>query len=76
MAKSTNARVTQKIDTATNWSAAQNFTPLKGEFILYSDDEGATQKIKVGDGNTKVNDLDFYLEEAASEKEIDNLFND
>ena len=50
-----NARYQQKIDTSENWNKAVNFTPLKGELIVYSD----LQQIKIGDGSTNVNDLPF-----------------
>ena len=48
-------RVQQKIDTSQNWSKATNFVPLKGEICIYSD----LHKMKIGDGTTKINDLDF-----------------
>lgn len=50
------ARVQNKCDTAANWKLATNFKPLKGEIILYTD----TKQMKVGDGNTLVNNLPFY----------------
>ena len=49
-------RVQNKCDTAANWRLATNFKPLKGEIILYTD----TKQMKVGDGNTLVNNLPFY----------------
>lgn len=48
-------RSVQKHDTKANWEKATNFIPLKGEIIIYDD----LKKIKIGDGSTKVNDLDF-----------------
>ena len=57
------ARTTQKIDTSENWAKAINFVPLNGEFIIYSD----TKQIKVGDGVTTVNDLEFCITEATYE---------
>lgn len=48
-------RLVQKHDTKANWEKATNFIPLKGEIIVYDD----LKKIKIGDGSTKVNDLDF-----------------
>lgn len=50
-----NARLVQKNDTSENWAKATNFTPLKGEIIVYTD----LGKIKIGDGSTKVGSLDF-----------------
>ena len=45
----------QKIDTSQNWAKATNFVPLKGEICIYSD----LHRMKVGDGTTKIGDLDF-----------------
>ena len=57
------SRQQQKIDTEANWLKAVNFTPLKGEIIIYSKDENCDHdRIKIGDGVTKVNDLPFYGE--------------
>lgn len=50
-----NGRIQHKIDTSENWAKAENFIPLKGELIIYSD----LRRIKIGDGNSYVNDLDF-----------------
>ena len=55
-----NSRIQLKVDTAENWGKAENFIPLEGELILYSD----TQQIKLGDGITKVNNLPVYIENA------------
>ena len=55
-----NSRIQLKVDTAENWGKAENFIPLEGELILYSD----TQQIKLGDGVTKVNNLPVYIENA------------
>ena len=48
-------RMQQKIDTSQNWAKATNFVPLNGEICIYSD----LHRMKVGDGTTKINDLDF-----------------
>ena len=48
-------RIVQKHDTEANWKKATNFVPLKGEIIVYDD----LNKIKIGDGSTKINDLKF-----------------
>jgi len=46
---------------------AVNFTPLKGEIIIYSKDENYDyDRIKIGDGISNVNSLPFittYLDE-------------
>lgn len=53
--KTYQGRIVQKHDSSANWTKATNFIPLKGEIIVYDD----LNKIKIGDGTTKVNDLDF-----------------
>ena len=53
--KTLTTRVQQKNDTSANWAKATNFTPLKGEIIVYTD----LNKIKIGDGVTKVGVLEF-----------------
>lgn len=53
--KTYQGRIVQKHDTSANWAKATNFIPLKGEIIIYDD----LNKIKIGDGTTKVNDLKF-----------------
>ena len=66
------ARFRQKIDTSENWALALNFTPLKGELIVYQDYDAEGKplapKFKIGDGlpqedgsvvGTNVNDLPF-----------------
>lgn len=54
--KTFQGRIVQKHDTEANWKKATNFIPLKGEIILYDD----LNEIKIGDGITKINDLDFF----------------
>ena len=54
--KTFQGRIIQKHDTRANWEKATNFIPLKGEIILYDD----LNEIKIGDGTTKINDLDFF----------------
>ena len=53
--KTLTTSVKQKSDTSANWAKATNFTPLKGEIIVYTD----LNKIKIGDGVTKVGVLEF-----------------
>jgi hypothetical protein len=43
-----------KEDTFENWSKAKNFIPKKHEVIIYTN-----MGTKIGDGQTKVNDLPF-----------------
>ena len=54
--KTFQGRIVQKHDTKANWDKATNFVPLKGEIIVYDD----LNEIKIGDGTTKINDLDFF----------------
>lgn len=55
-----NSRLRQKIDTEVNWNKATNFIPLDGEIIIYKADENYSyERIKIGDGETTVIDLDF-----------------
>ena len=60
--KTVNWRIQHKIGTTEDWLKAVNFTPLEGELIIYSD----VNKIKIGDGETNVNDLEFL---SSSEQE-------
>lgn len=50
-------RIVHKHDTPENWSKATNFTPKDGEFIIY--DYDTCKRLKIGDGQTKVNNLPF-----------------
>ena len=60
MSNKINARLQHKIDTQENWEKATNFIPLKGELIIYDIDANNTsRRIKIGDGITPVNDLEF-----------------
>ena len=44
-----------KKDTSINWNKAKNFIPKENEIIIYTD----FNRIKIGNGKTKVNDLPF-----------------
>lgn len=55
-------RSQQKTGISSDWEKAVNFIPLKGEIIVYSD----LNKIKIGDGETNVNDLEFMQAETTS----------
>lgn len=57
--KTFQGRIVQKHDTKANWDKATNFVPLKGEIIIYDD----LNKIKIGDGSTKINNLAFISDE-------------
>ena len=51
------ARIKHKIGTPDEWSQATNFSPLKGELVVYND--ATNPRMKIGDGETNVNDLPF-----------------
>lgn len=58
--KTLNARVVQKHDIEENWLKATNFTPKAGEIIIYDADvNNPLPRIKIGDGVSNVNDLEF-----------------
>jgi hypothetical protein len=61
--KMANVRIQNKSDKQVNWEKAINFVPLKGEIIIYEKDENYLyDRIKLGNGITKVNDLPFIDE--------------
>ena len=67
------ARTQMKCDSAANWQKATNFSPLKGEMIIYN---GDPPRLKVGDGTTNVNNLPFttaaiYVGDAAPTGDYD-----
>lgn len=58
--KTINTRVIQKHDSAENWAKATNFIPKNGEIIVYDVDATHNKpRIKIGDGVTNVNALQF-----------------
>ena len=65
--KNLTTRIKHKTDTSANWAKAVNFVPLKGEIIVYSD----LRKIKVGDGTTKVNSLEFLADSDTHQPVVD-----
>ena len=61
--KNINSRIINKHDIQENWEKAINFIPLIGEIIIYDCDENYNyERIKIGDGKTKVNSLPFIDE--------------
>ena len=62
-------RIQNKNDIEANWLKATNFTPLKGEIIIYTD----TLRFKIGDGTTLLSQLEFMDKEFTPE-EISNLY--
>ena len=73
--KKVNTRVMNKCDFDENWRLATNFTPKKGELIIYqncAEPASSTNyvtgntKFKIGDGTTKVGNLPFQAGDANS----------
>ena len=67
--KNIKSRIVHKHDIEANWLLATNFTPMKGEIIVYDiDGNYSYERIKIGDGVQNVNQLPFatnaVLEEA------------
>jgi len=63
--KNFNARFVQKHDVEENWIKATGFTPKSGELIIYDADAAHPfPRMKVGDGESNVNDLPFCIDEA------------
>ena len=55
-----NTRIIHKHDSEANWNKAVNFIPIQGEIIVYDIDEIYNyERVKIGDGIRKVNDLPF-----------------
>lgn len=66
--KNIKSRIIHKHDVEANWILATNFTPQKGELIVYDIDDNYTyERIKMGDGVQNVNDLPFVDEALRTE---------
>lgn len=71
--KTLNTRIQMKTDIEENWLKATNFVPKNGEIIIYAiDSTHSYQRVKVGDGTKKVNELPF-INEAISESTINSI---
>lgn len=58
------SRIIHKHDIEENWIKAVNFIPKQGEIIIYDkDDNYGYERMKIGDGVSKVNDLPFNLDQ-------------
>lgn len=66
-------RILNKIDTSNKWNEQKNFKPLKGEFVIYQDEENSP-KVKVGDGTTPINELPFIFGQSSADLGI-NIIN-
>ena len=78
------ARVLLRSDTQANWNARDDFKPAKGEVCIYLDRTFYYNEenkkvyipgIKIGDGESYINELEFVGEDFISEEMIDELFN-
>lgn len=75
--KRLNARLIQKHDVEANWITASNngFVPLKGEIIFYDRDSNYNyERMKIGDGTTKVHELPFVGENSGGSNVIPGEF--
>ena len=59
-------RIQMKTDHSENWAKAPTFVPLKGELIVYNDNDGSAPRIKVGDGTTLLSELPFVTSSGGS----------
>lgn len=59
-------RIQMKTDHSENWAKATTFVPLKGELIVYNDNDGSAPSIKVGDGTTLLSELPFVTSSGGS----------
>lgn len=58
--KRLNTRIVHKHAVEADWLKATNFIPMAGELIVYDvDSQHSYERIKIGDGSTKVNALPF-----------------
>ena len=71
--KTINGRLINKHDTEANWLKATNFTPMKGEIIVYDiDDTYNYERFKIGDGKTLVSTLSF-VNDVITNSKIDEI---
>ena len=71
--KTLNTRIQMKTDPEANWNKATNFIPKNGEIIIYAIDATHNyQRVKVGNGTKKVNELPF-INEAITENKINSI---
>lgn len=80
MAKTIKTRVLLKTDFTENWNkAANSFIPKEGEVCIYLDriqleDGSYIPGIKVGDGTSYINELEFINDDYITNAQIDALF--
>lgn len=54
------SEVVIKTDSVLNWEKAKNYIPQKGTIIVYEFEDG-NPRVKIGNGETLVNDLPFLI---------------
>jgi hypothetical protein len=60
------ARISQLHRTEAEWLKLKNWVPAAGELIVYdADDKYSYARLKVGDGEKALQDLDFFIDKAA-----------
>ena len=60
MSQKIKTRIQNKHDVEANWVQAVNFIPMAGEAIVYDQDSNySSPRIKIGDGQTTINNLPF-----------------
>lgn len=57
------ARMQQKSSKHQEWDTVKGFTPLSGEVIVHSKEENIPTRVQIGDGVSKIEDLDFITGE-------------
>ena len=64
------ARMRQKHDQPIKWREVKNFVPKPGEIIVYDKDSNSrNQRLKIGDGQTLVNDLGMIAGEVYAQQQ-------
>lgn len=59
------ARVSHLHKTEAEWAKYKDWVPEAGEFVIYDpDDTVKYARIKVGDGKSKLYELDFFIDSA------------
>lgn len=66
MDKTLITRIVSTHDTELNWKAHPTFIPMPGEMIVYDPDEDHPYaRVKIGDGQSYLAALPFYVQESA-----------
>jgi hypothetical protein len=69
------ARVSQLHKTEAEWNNLPDFIPMKGELIIFEQDtEHQYARIKIGDGNTPLIELPFFIDNSINRFIEDNFY--